>query len=252
MHCSSRDAQSYIADAQGMTQVCSSDESAVTKCAQVDSSVLKLRKLCAELIPRFDLFAMPAAGPTTEAPKSKEVKKHVTIFEDANRRKRLKGSWMTTEGVVPQVADEHAPTSICNANIAEAAESVILNHIDDDEQRAARNSISKDTTKVKDGSSCWNSLLCSRCGKFLVNHRKSVRRGLCCNKCPNHGPWCTSNANLTASSLLDGCENLPPAVPSSYRRGTQSDRMPIAKDLLAGRYHGSWSMRAEEDGEGEA
>ena len=223
----------------------------------IDSSVLKLRKLCAELIPRFDLFAMPAAGPTTEVPKSKEVAKHVTRSPPqssavANQRKRRKGQWMTTEGVVLQVADEHAPTSICNANIAEAAESVILNHIDDDEQRAARNSISKDTTKVKDGSSCWNSLLCSRCGKFLENHRKSVRRGLCCNKCPNHGPWCTSNANLTASSLLDGCEDLPPAVPSYYRRGIQSDRMLIAKDLLAGRYHGSWSMRAEEDGEGEA
>ena len=178
----------------------------------IDSSVLKLRKLCAELIPRFDLFTMPAAGLTTAPPKS----------EDANPRKRPK---------VLQVADEHAG----NRSTPEAAES-----------RAARNSIPKDTT------SCWNSLLCSRCGKFLVNHRKSVRRGLCCNKCPNHGPWCTSNANLAASSLLDGCEDLPPAVPSSYRRGTQSDRMLIAKDLLAGRYHGSWSMRAEEDGEGEA
>ena len=190
----------------------------------IDSSVLKLRKLCAELIPRFDLFTMPAAGLTTAPPKS----------EDANPRKRPK---------VLQEADEHAG----NRSTPEAAESGILNHIDDDdEQRAARNSIPKNTT------SCWNSLLCSRCGKFLVNHRKSVRRGLCCNKCPNHGPWCTSNANLTASSLLDGCEDLPPAVPSSYRRGTQSDRMLIAKDLLAGRYHGSWSMRAEEDGEGEA
>ena len=213
--------------------------------------MLKLRKLCAELIPRFDLFTMPAAGLTTAAPKSEEGKKSVIRSPPqssavANQRKRRKGQWMTTEGVVLQVADEHAPTSICNANIAEAAESVILNHIDDDEQRAARNSIPKNTT------SCWNSLLCSRCGKFLVNHRKSVRRGLCCNKCPNHGPWCTSNANLAASSLLDGCEDLPPAVPSSYRRGTQSDRMLIAKDLLAGRYHGSWSMRAEEDGEGEA
>ena len=174
--------------------------------------MLKLRKLCAELIPRFDLFTMPAAGLTTAPPKS----------EDANPRKRPK---------VLQEADEHAG----NRSTPEAAES-----------RAARNSIPKDTT------SCWNSLLCSRCGKFLVNHRKSVRRGLCCNKCPNHGPWCTSNANLAASSLIDGCEDLPPAVPSSYRRGTQSDRMLIAKDLLAGRYHGSWSMRAEEDGEGEA
>ena len=204
----------------------------------IDSSVLKLRKLCAELIPRFDLFTMPAAGLTTEAPKSEEGKKRVIrsplqISADANPRKRPK---------VLQVADEHAGSR----SIPEAAESAIPNHIDDDEQRAARNSIPKDTT------SCWNSLLCSRCGKFLVNHRKSVRRGLCCNKCPNHGPWCTSNANLAASSLLDGCEDLPPAVPSSYRRGTQSNRMLIAKDLLAGRYHGSWSMRAEEDGEGEA
>ena len=83
MHCSSRDAQSYIADAQGMTQVRSSDESVVTKCAQVDSSVLKLRKPCAELISCFDLFAMPAKKhnkatvPTTEVPKSNEVAKHV-------------------------------------------------------------------------------------------------------------------------------------------------------------------------------
>ena len=146
--------------------------------------------------------------------------------------KRCKGSSMTTEKTDKQVANKHTD--------------------DDDEKRAASKSAAKDMTVVRDGSLCWNSLLCSRCGKFLVNHRKSVRRGLCCNKCPNHGPWCTSNANLAASSLLDGCEDLPPAVPSSYRRGTQSDRMLIAKDLLAGRYHGSWSMRAEEDGEGEA
>ena len=51
----------------------------------IDSSVLKLRKLCAELISCFDLFAMPAkkhkkaAVPTTEVPKSNEVAKHVII-----------------------------------------------------------------------------------------------------------------------------------------------------------------------------
>ena len=191
----------------------------------------------------FDLFAMPAkkhkkaAVPTTEVPKSNEAAKHVKrslpqSSADATQRKRCKGPSTTTEEAVLQVADEHASTSIPSAKNAEVAESAIPNHADDDEQRAARNSTAKDMTLVRDGSLCWSSLLCSRCGKFLVNHRKSVRRGLCCNKCPNHGPWCTSNANLAASSLLDGCENLPPAVPSSYRRGTQSDRMLIAKDLL--------------------
>ena len=217
MHCSSRDAQICIAVA-GIPR-CSRD---------FGIGLLKgcrLRKLCAELISCFDMFTMPAkkhnkaALHITTVPKSNEAAKHVKrslpqSSADATQRKRCKG-----------------PSIPC-AKIAEAAESAIPNHADDDEQRAARNSTAKDMTLVRDGSLCWSSLLCSRCGKFLVNHRKSVRRGLCCNKCPNHGPWCTSNANLAASSLLDGCENLPPAVPSSYRRGTQSERMLIAKDLL--------------------
>lgn len=34
--------------------------------------------------------------------------------------------------------------------------------------------------------------LCIRCGDHPVNQRKAVhQRGLCCNRCPDHGPWCT-------------------------------------------------------------
>lgn len=34
--------------------------------------------------------------------------------------------------------------------------------------------------------------MCIRCGQHPINSRKAVRvRSLCCNKCPDHGPWCT-------------------------------------------------------------
>merc|ERR1719235_467628 len=33
--------------------------------------------------------------------------------------------------------------------------------------------------------------LCTKCGLHPANPKKGVTKGLCCNKCPNHGPWCT-------------------------------------------------------------
>ncbi|CAJ1374976.1 unnamed protein product [Effrenium voratum] len=35
-------------------------------------------------------------------------------------------------------------------------------------------------------------MLCSRCGVFKVSSRRGVGQGLCCNRCPDHGPWCSS------------------------------------------------------------
>ena len=120
LHCSSRDAQTCIAVA-GILR-CSRD---------IGIALLKgcrLRKLCAELISCFDLFAMPAkkhnkaAVSTTEVPKSNEAAKHVKrslpqSSADAIQRKRCKGPSTTTEEAVLQVADEHASTSIPNAKM---------------------------------------------------------------------------------------------------------------------------------------
>merc|ERR1719498_2107899 len=33
--------------------------------------------------------------------------------------------------------------------------------------------------------------LCTICGEHPQSTRKTVTKGRCCNKCPNHGPWCT-------------------------------------------------------------
>jgi hypothetical protein len=35
--------------------------------------------------------------------------------------------------------------------------------------------------------------MCTRCGKFPQSTHRGVRKGLCCNKCPNHGPWCSGH-----------------------------------------------------------
>lgn len=40
--------------------------------------------------------------------------------------------------------------------------------------------------------------LCRRCGIYAVSKRKALQqKGLCCNKCPNHGPWCTMHERRT-------------------------------------------------------
>lgn len=37
--------------------------------------------------------------------------------------------------------------------------------------------------------------LCKRCGLYPLNKRKAIRsKGLCCNNCPDHGPWCSQYA----------------------------------------------------------
>lgn len=50
----------------------------------------------------------------------------------------------------------------------------------------------ENTTLCMSGKDC--AKLCTRCGKHPQNTRKAVRKGLCCNKCPNHGPWCTMHS----------------------------------------------------------
>jgi len=38
------------------------------------------------------------------------------------------------------------------------------------------------------------SPLCTKCGMHPISSLKAVVRALCCNRCPDHGPWCTSHA----------------------------------------------------------
>jgi len=42
--------------------------------------------------------------------------------------------------------------------------------------------------------------MCTKCNKFPQSTRKGVTQGLCCNRCPNHGPWCSSHSHQKASS----------------------------------------------------
>jgi len=33
--------------------------------------------------------------------------------------------------------------------------------------------------------------MCTKCGEHPQSTRKGIQSGLCCNRCPNHGPWCS-------------------------------------------------------------
>jgi len=68
--------------------------------------------------------------------------------------------------------------------------------------------------------------MCIRCGEHPVNSRKGIRiRGLCCNKCPDHGPWCTMHSahNCCTPSQAAG----PSEAPANA--GSSSSQEPPAK-----------------------
>jgi len=44
----------------------------------------------------------------------------------------------------------------------------------------------------KEAAPVAEEALCIKCGIHPTNQRKALhQKGLCCNNCPNHGPWCT-------------------------------------------------------------
>jgi hypothetical protein len=65
--------------------------------------------------------------------------------------------------------------------------------------------------EARRGASC----LCVRCGAFPQNPRKAVKAGLCCNRCPHHGPWCTKHAVKEVLPSHDGRRaTVAPPAPS--------------------------------------
>jgi len=60
-------------------------------------------------------------------------------------------------------------------------------------------------------------MLCTRCGEFPQSTRKGVQKGLCCNRCPNHGPWCSSKQSPKENTCRHQPKPTPPkqAVPIS-------------------------------------
>jgi hypothetical protein len=42
--------------------------------------------------------------------------------------------------------------------------------------------------------------LCTICGEYPQSKRKGVKPGQCCNKCPDHGPWCTKHELVSPES----------------------------------------------------
>mmetsp|Transcript_6692 Transcript_6692/g.10819 ORF Transcript_6692/g.10819 Transcript_6692/m.10819 type:complete len:816 (+) Transcript_6692:83-2530(+) len=51
-----------------------------------------------------------------------------------------------------------------------------------------------DASQQSANISSQSANLCKRCGVHPINKRKALKAlDLCCNNCPNHGPWCTSH-----------------------------------------------------------
>jgi len=62
--------------------------------------------------------------------------------------------------------------------------------------------------------------MCTKCNKFPQSMRKGVQKGMCCNRCPSHGPWCSSHLHQQASS----CNHPPPvARVKAEKRKAQDD-----------------------------
>lgn len=47
-----------------------------------------------------------------------------------------------------------------------------------------------------------NVRLCTKCGIYPQSARLRVAAGLCCNRCPNHGPWCTQHESWWTQHIL--------------------------------------------------
>merc|ERR1719201_1139803 len=82
---------------------------------------------------------------------------------------------------------------------------------------------------MRDRDSPGAVAVCTRCGTFPQNPRKGVRAGLCCNKCPDHGPWCTQHSLHTCSLTHIGGK----VIVSSRIQSAESQRKRLRKDMQA-------------------
>jgi len=122
-------------------------------------------------------------------------------------------------------ADIDADTSIANEDTLMAQEPTPVTNSDagdiDEHSQAEYEALFAESRRkqaeAREDATCLEPSLCTRCGIYAVNHRKSLRqRSLCCNKCPNHGPWCTMHLDPAASSVE--CENQN-CTDSSHQQG---------------------------------
>jgi len=122
-------------------------------------------------------------------------------------------------------ADIDADTSIANEDTLMAQEPTPVTNSDagdiDEHSQAEYEALFAESRRkqaeAREEATCLEPSLCTRCGIYAVNHRKSLRqRSLCCNKCPNHGPWCTMHLDPAASSVNGENQN---CIDSSHHQG---------------------------------
>jgi len=53
--------------------------------------------------------------------------------------------------------------------------------------------LKKKRGKAEARNLCHDTEVCTKCGDFPQSTRTGVCKGMCCNKCPDHGPWCSSH-----------------------------------------------------------
>lgn len=91
------------------------------------------------------------------------------------KRKKSKGGAIVDEKASPaQIVQEPAAKKGAPAGSRAAADAR-------SRSRGGRNADTGDKAKM-----------CTKCGVLPQSMHKKVRKGLCCNNCPNHGPLCTS------------------------------------------------------------
>jgi len=148
-------------------------------------------------------------------------------------------------------ADTDADTSIANEDTLMAQEPTPVTNSDagdiDEHSQAEYEALFAESRRkqaeAREEATCLEPSLCTRCGIYAVNHRKSLRqRSLCCNKCPNHGPWCTmhldpaassvsgENQNCTDSSHHQGCSKGGRRVEAAMKKLEQEFNQKIARE----------------------
>jgi len=75
------------------------------------------------------------------------------------------------------------------------------------------------------------SEMCKKCGDFPPSTRKNVQKGLCCNRCPNHGPWCTSQCtdHQPSLNLAEESTQQPDPVPASAKGSKRTGESKMCK-----------------------
>mmetsp|Transcript_19197 Transcript_19197/g.43070 ORF Transcript_19197/g.43070 Transcript_19197/m.43070 type:complete len:223 (-) Transcript_19197:145-813(-) len=88
--------------------------------------------------------------------------------------------------------------------------------------------------------------LCVNCHIWPQSKRKGVRKGWCCNKCPTHGPWCSSTLKGSTSTLsVDGSLKRSPSAlsgtvkmkPAAAEPAPAADPAPAAEGALCVNCH---------------